>query len=208
LSFRKNIYSQHGEDGILIELFRRMQVQPKWVCEFGAWDGKCLSNTFYWVTQGARAVYIESDAQRVSDLHATAREYPQIQAFEGRVEPTGSQSLDAWLSKTSIPSNFDLLSIDVDSCDYSIWKHLEMYRPKVVVIEINSSISPDIPDFVHNDQRGTSFLPMLRLGESKRYTLVAHTGNMIFVRNSFLEQVALPLVDPRSLYQRNWAFSS
>ena len=36
MSFTKNITSQAGEDGDLHELFRRIGVQNKWCCEFGA----------------------------------------------------------------------------------------------------------------------------------------------------------------------------
>lgn len=41
--------------------------------EFGAWDGKHLSNTFALVEQGARAVYIEGDEGRFQDLLETAK---------------------------------------------------------------------------------------------------------------------------------------
>ena len=49
------------------------------------------------------------------------------------------------MSDTEIPINFDILSIDVDSYDYQIWKSVEKYKPKIVIIEINSSVS------VHNE---------------------------------------------------------
>ena len=43
--------------------------------------------------------------------------------------------LDEILQKNKFDQDFDLLSIDVDSCDYQIWKSLENFKPKVVVIE-------------------------------------------------------------------------
>ena len=44
--FKKNYYSQFGEDGIIEEVLKRMGINEGWVCEFGAWDGIKSSNTF------------------------------------------------------------------------------------------------------------------------------------------------------------------
>lgn len=205
LEYRTDIHSQNGEDGILIELFRRMSVVPSWVCEFGAWDGKHLSNTFYWVQQGARAVYIEGDAAKMSDLHATAREYPTIIPIHSLVQAEGQNSLDTLLARTPIPHDFDILSIDIDSHDYHVWKGFHQYAPKVVVIEINSSVPPFDPTYIHGAHcSGSGFLPTLRLGTEKSYTLVAHTGNMIFVRNDLVGMLNLPAVPPHSLFLDTW----
>ena len=56
----------------------------------------------------------------------------------------GDELLDNILKKTDIPNKFDILSIDVDGIDYLIWEKFIEYKPKVVVIEINSSFKPDI----------------------------------------------------------------
>jgi hypothetical protein len=205
LNYRKNIYSQNGEDGVLIEIFRRLGVTPSWVCEFGAWDGKHLSNTFHWVQNGARAVYIEGDAGKIEDLYSTCREYPKIVPVYSMVEPEGERSLDALLSRTDIPYDFDILSIDIDSCDYQVWKGVRNYAPKVVVIEINSSVQPTDATHIHDETHlGTGFLPTLRLGMEKSYTLVAHTGNLIFVHNDLVDMLKLPLVNSPNLFLRGW----
>ena len=45
--FKKNVYSQNGEDGILEEILKKLDLRKNgWCCEFGAWDGKRGSNTF------------------------------------------------------------------------------------------------------------------------------------------------------------------
>lgn len=40
LSYRKNIHSQNGEDGILAEILWRLKISRGWFCEVGAWDGR------------------------------------------------------------------------------------------------------------------------------------------------------------------------
>ena len=51
VSYKKNIFSQNGEDGIIEEIFKRLNdVSDKKCCEFGAWDGKHLSNTCNLIT--------------------------------------------------------------------------------------------------------------------------------------------------------------
>lgn len=205
LKYRKNIHSQSGEDGVIIEIFRRLNIMPQWVCEFGACDGKHLSNTFLWVQNGASAVYIEALEERRDGLYNTCKEYPKIIPLICLVEAEGENSLDNILMKTPIPFDFDILSIDIDSYDYQVWKGFENYKPKVVVIEINSGIEPTIQTHIHDENhQGTSFLPMIRLGFEKGYTLVAHTGNLIFVRNNLVHKLNLPLVDPASMFIRDF----
>ena len=48
--YKKNIYSENGEDGILLYILKKTKLiknsSPLWCCEFGAWDGIHGSNTF------------------------------------------------------------------------------------------------------------------------------------------------------------------
>jgi hypothetical protein len=196
LAYRKNIHSQHGEDGIIAELLRRLGITTGWCCEFGAWDGKYLSNTFALIEQGWHGVYIEGDPVRAKDLERTAAEQAnRIVPICAFVQPVaGPGSLDSLLSNTTIPEEFDLLSVDVDSCDYQIWQSLSNYRPKLVVIEIDSTFEPGVEHIFQSSEHKntTSFTSMLKLGQEKGYTLVCHTGNMFFVRNDLVDKVGLP----------------
>ena len=42
----KSVASQCGEDGIIKAALEVLRETNKWCVEFGAWDGKHLSNTF------------------------------------------------------------------------------------------------------------------------------------------------------------------
>lgn len=204
-TFSKNIHSQNGEDGIIEELLRRLGISSGWVCEFGAWDGIYLSNTFHLVEKGFKAVFIEADSERYVDLLKTAEKH-DITPINALVDHNDTEnSLDNLLSKTRIPIDFDVLSIDIDSYDYQVWKAVKVYQPKMVIIEINSSINTDV-DYINDSVKcfGTGFKPMYELGVEKGYTFVLHTGNMIFVRNDLFHKLKIRYNNPVENFNPNW----
>jgi hypothetical protein len=115
-------------------------------------------------------------------------------------------SLDNLLSKTNIPIDFDILSIDIDSYDYHVWKSLKKYKPKIVIIEINSSINTDNNDYIHesNKDLGTGFKPTFDLGIEKGYKFVLHTGNMFFIRNDLFDKLNIDYDNPLENFMTNW----
>lgn len=199
-SFRMNVTSQFGEDGIIGELLLRLNgpdaTQPRWCVEFGAWDGEHLSNTFNLITnKGYHAVLIEADKERFDQL---CRNLPQdsvvkVNAF---VALEGGFALDSILSRTSIPVDFDVLSIDIDGNDYYILESLKIYHPKLVCIEFNPTI-PNAVDYVQSRdfrvKRGASAKSIAALASAKGYAVVASTAcNLILLDRRCLSSVGLP----------------
>ena len=205
--------SQNGEDGILREMLKRLNITSGYVCEFGAWDGVHLSNTFDLIQRGFKSVLIEGDENKFKDLLKLCADYPTITPICAFVDhtPGSENSLDNLLKKTDIPYDFDVLSIDIDSFDYQVWDSFKNYMPKIVVIEINSSIDFSVPDHIHTPGvfEGTSFLPMMELAKRKGYELVVHTGNLILIRRDLypilgLDEESVP--NPRKLMLKNGKF--
>jgi hypothetical protein len=191
IKFRSNEFSQHGEDGIIKHVLSKIGIKNGYACEFGAWDGIKYSNTFALVKKGWKCLMIEADPVKYSDLLETCKANPGIISHEAMVHyiPGKGTKLSDILKYHGANRDFDLLSIDVDSCDYHIWKSLDVedFHPKIVIIE-HSGLYANIiqrEGAVHKvDIDGsTAFIPMLELGESKGYTLLCDTGNMIFLRN-------------------------
>jgi len=206
--FHRDVHSQNGEDGIIEELLRRLNISNGWVCEFGAWDGIHLSNTFHLVEQGFRAVYIEGHADRYKDLLKTCARTEGIipvQAYVDHCEGS-TNTLDKLLGQTPIPTDFDVLSIDIDSYDYQVWESLKLYRPKMVIIEINSSVPPNQKDYIHEPGRcdGSGFRSTYELGLRKGYTFVLHTGNMFFIRNDLATEINFEFGHPFNNFRTNW----
>lgn len=214
-NYAENIHSQNGEDGILLELLKRVQgpsryMQPGLCVEFGAWDGIKFSNTFRLIEEfGWRGYYIEGDDERFQALLNTAVQFQEIIPVKAMVDPNPDSdfTLDRILKSHSCPDEIDILSIDVDSCDLDIWETLKEYRPKIVVIEINSSLWPGIIIRQAANIRGNSFSATINVAKEKRYTLVCHTGNLIFVANEFLDRCEMParfVTYPELLFNSTW----
>lgn len=190
-SYRKNITSQCGEDGIFEKIFEIIK-GDKWCVEFGAWDGKFLSNTWNLIiNKGWSSVLIEADKKKSKDLIKTYEGKKRVICLNKFVEFSGNNSLDNILSKTPISQSFDLLSIDIDGNDYHIWDSMKKYNPKVVIIEFNPSFPNDI-QFVQQKNmkinQGSSLLSLTKLGEKKDYELVAVTEiNAIFVKKQYFK---------------------
>jgi len=206
--YNYNIYSQNGEDGVIEELLNRLNITNGWVCEFGAWDGIHLSNTFNLIkNKSFNAVLIEGDKNKYIDLLKTVEDFTNIIPIEAYVDHNNtSNSLDNLLKNTNIPYDFDILSIDVDSYDYQIWKSLKDYKPKIVIIEINSSVKVDNKDWIHTPGKynGTGFKPTYELGLEKGYKFVLHTGNIFFIRNDLFEKLNITYNNPLENFRNNW----
>lgn len=69
LAFRHNTYSQTGEDGVIDKILEILPQNDKWCVEFGAWDGKHLSNTRNLIEQkDYSAILIEGDKKKFAVL--------------------------------------------------------------------------------------------------------------------------------------------
>lgn len=211
--YKKNIFSQSGEDGVIFELLRRIRLKKKakkWCCEFGAWDGIHGSNTFNLVKNfDYNAIYIEGDKNRFKDLLKTKKKYPKITALNKYISHKKSSvnSLDKVLKKTNISKNFEILSIDIDSYDLAVWKSLKKYNPNIVVIEINSGIVPGIIQEHSNKKIGNSFSSTVNYAKKIGYELACHTGNCIFIKKKYIKKINLKrryIKNPEILFDKRW----
>ena len=204
LDFASNTNSQTGEDGILAKILEILPARDQWCVEFGAWDGRHLSNTCNLIeNKGYAAVLIEAHPKRYQDLLKFKDENPRIFPINRFVGFAKDDSLDILLKDTPIPVDFDLLSIDIDGNDYHAWAATALYRPKVVCIEFNPTIPTEV-EFVQaadpNVCQGSSLLSLTLLGRKKGYELVAVTTlNAIFVQAQYFPLFAIPNNEPRAL---------
>jgi len=186
----KESFSQGNEDRLIGEIMEQIGDSNHWCVEFGAWDGKYASNSRYFIKEkGYKAVLIEPDDKKFSELKINYSKNPNVTSFCSFVERDGEKSLDSILGKTNIPKNFDFCSIDIDGNDYHVWQGLEKYRPKLVVVEFNPSIPPGIDyvqEYKSDINRGASKEALEKMADKKGYFLAATLSfNCFFVDRKY-----------------------
>ena len=217
--YTSDITSGDGTNGVLIEIFKRLNINFGFCVEFGAADGLWNSNTNPFWANGWAALLIETDPGVFKKLNKNVENMENVITMNCHVSPhpegeskiENSYCLDKILNTFNegllshrCNKDFDLLSIDVDGNDYHIWKNIKKYKPKCVVIEYNQTIPPNI-DLVDEIQdylgMGASIKSLEELGREKGYSLVACTGsNLIFVDNHYVKKLGNITTDIRDLY--------
>ena len=192
LEFKRDYYSQTGEDGIIEKIFEILpNNDDPWCVEFGAWDGVHLTNTRHLIeSKGFSAVLIEADKRRFADLRRNYSQYGERIVPINRVVGFGDDdNLDTILVDTPIPLDFDFLSIDIDGNDYHVWNRVRKYSPKAVVIEFNQTIPTHIRFVQPADSsvnQGASLAALVELGQTKGYELISVLpNNAFFVRKEY-----------------------
>ncbi len=183
IKYKKNITSQWGEDEIIQEIFKRIDAKEKFCIEFGAWDGKHLSNVWnLWHENNWSALLIEGDEKKCKDLENSVSVFPKVKPYCAYVQKEGENSLDTILTKTFPNKEIDLLSIDIDGNDYYILETL-LAKPRVIIIEYNPTIPLHLELIQKEDQYfGSSALSIYKLAYKKGYKLVHMTEtNMFFI---------------------------
>jgi hypothetical protein len=169
------IFSQNGEEGLLQEVLKRLKLESGNAVEIGANNGIWLSNTAWLIKEkGFTGLMVEADYDLWEQCCKNWQGNDKVRTTCSMVNPN---NINAFVDTTC-----DVLSIDVDGIDYQIFQAMEA-KPKVVIIEIDSSIPPDADRF--NSEGGAGYLPMVKLGIGKGYFLLCHTGNLVFVDNQY-----------------------
>ena len=205
----RDVASPSPEDEVLERLLETLGIEKDWCVEFGAWDGKHLSNTWKLMQEGWSGVFIEGSTRRYRELVKNYAGNPNAHCVNGFVNFEGPDSLDGMLARTPIPKDFAVLSIDIDGNDYHIWKSVVEYRPKIVVIEFNPTIPPHVEFVQPRDmsvQQGNSLKSMTLLAREKGYELVAATfPNAFFVRKEDFSLFGMTDNSPDALFpERKW----
>lgn len=181
--YENNITSQFGEDGLIEEIFIRIGIESRICVEFGAWDGKYLSNTWnLWHEKGWKAILIEGDENKAKLLRNNVRDFPEVHVHCAYISNERENSLDEVLKYFHVPNAIDLISIDVDGNEYHLLKAMKAYKPRLIIVEFNPTIPHYIEYVCIKDSRiGSSALSLYLLAKNMGYHLVACTQTNLFL---------------------------
>jgi hypothetical protein len=202
ISYRKNIFSENGEDGIIEKIFSEIGTTSKICCEFGAWDGIWASNCRNLIKNNNwKAIMIEGDPVRYKDLLKTYGDNKDIRCLNNYVD-IQENSLNNILI-TNDKNNLDFLSIDIDGLDYEIFEDIE-FQPKVICIEVNTGHSPDSTLNISRDiainNVGQPLSYFVNIAKSQGYKLVCFTGNAFFIKEELLKNTNLKPISAKDAY--------
>lgn len=195
-----NIYSQTGEDGIIEEIFRRIGTTNKYFVEFGVSDG-LENNTAYLLLKGWKGLWLEGSDVFYKKIIKTFK----VAVHDGYLKVKNvfidGENIEKLFDENNVPEEMDLLSIDIDGNDYWVWKSINKYKPRVVVIECNPFFGPTVPVVMKYNPKhvwdrssffGSSVKSLELLGRQKGYTLVGcnFVGNdTFFVRDDLVKDM-------------------
>ncbi len=190
--FELRAFSQNGEDGVLAEILRRVGTPERFFVEFGVESGREGNCVYLADVAGWRGLFMEAGGAFFELLERKYAAQDRVATLCAMVSPENVEQL---FDQGGVPREPDVVSIDVDGQDYWIWETLETYRPRVVIVEYNSSldarrrlVQPNDPgwEWDGTEYYGASVGALQLLGERKGYRLV-HTDlsgvNAFFVRS-------------------------
>jgi hypothetical protein len=187
----RQCFSQSDEDGLTLEIVRRLGIEAGTFAEFGVGDG-LENNTLILAALGWKGFWIGGEALAF-DAARTAR----LRFTQARIDLTNIVTLATdsmrWLGQPQL----DVISLDLDGNDiYFVRALLEAgFSPRLFVVEYNAKFPPPLRfQIVYNAQHvwagddyfGASLTSYAELFAEFGYRLVctnAHTGaNAFFVR--------------------------
>jgi hypothetical protein len=204
IEFKKNIYSQKGQDGVLEEVFRQLDIKNGYCVELGAWDGIYLSNTRHLITSGWGGCCIEADSDKFNVLKENNKNFKNVHSVNSFVD-CNNVYIEDILKAVNCPIDFDFISIDVDGDDYHIWDSMKKFSPKVVLIEtsIEFPITKEHVSALGNRTPPISCSPLsvYKLGISKGYTAICFVAHdWLFIRNDLMPKIDIVELDYSKIY--------
>ena len=194
--FRKKVFSQFGQDGIISEILSRLNIQTGTYIEVGV--SPLESNTSYLALLGWKGTWF--DPSIAEDSHLPP--YLQHQISSGRLkvvrEYLNLQNTAALIQNHTPSQSVDVVSLDIDYNTHHLWSFFCALQTKLFVIEYNSHIFPpddwSVPaDFNRSWQGdiiyGASLKKLELMGREFGYSLVGCDiagTDAFFVRNDLL----------------------
>ena len=220
LRFGFKAYSQHEEDGIIQEIFRRIGTTTKTFVEIGVGNG-LENNTLHLLIQGWRGLWVDGNSKHVDYIN---------QKFALALNNGTLKVKHAWVRRDNInqliterpgeSEDLDLLSLDIDGNDYHVLEAMKPLDARVVVVEYNAKYRPPVKwvmeynpnhSFSLSDYFGGSLKSFEILLSAKGYRLVGCnlSGiNAFFVRADLVKDYFLEDCSAENHYEPERVFLS
>ena len=213
LFFYGNNYSQAGQDGIIREIFYRLNIKSGYFIEFGGWDGIYLSNCRSLYERGFKAIFIEQNKKKFNEclLNYPKNDIIAINEFVGAPKyGINGKTLKNLITPCNI--NFDqiqIVSIDVDGPDLEIFCDMGI-KPPVVILEGGTIYSPyldkdiKVPQSISSQNYQQPFPYIYDQVFKNGYRIVCFHQDSYLVREDLADKFVG--YDHLQLYKDSWFF--
>lgn len=184
INYEKKIYSQNGEDGITLEIIKRLNINNGYYVEFGTQNGsecntRILREKYNWTG-------LLMDGSNENNNINLKKEF------------ITRENILHLFKKYNVPKSFNLLSIDIDFNDFYILdKIVENYSIDIIILEYNAYFLPNQDAIIKYNPSGmwdgtnyfgASLLAFQKLLNIYNYSLIytdTKGVNAFFVKNKY-----------------------
>ena len=215
------LFSQNGEDGILLWLISKVGSKSKTFVEFGIGSGReCIMANLV-LNFGWRGLMMDGSDQNIASAKSFFKylmSWPEYAKLDIKKEFVTRDNINSLIAASEIGKNPDILIIDIDGNDYWVWEAITDINPRIVVMEYNASFgdsrSVTIPykeDFdAYAEHRlgiyhGASIAALVNLGKKKGYRFVgcdSSGANAFFVKEAYAGWLAGGIFSEGGLLQQ------
>ena len=213
--YEYSLFSQNGEDGILRYIFSQIGYSTRFFVEIGFEVTECNSLRLM-VKERVDGLFIDGVERSVKKFNKAAKKshFSNVKAINKFLDVDNLK--DTLLYEGHIPTEIDLLSIDVDGNDYWFWEKINFITPRLVIVEYNASLGPDVslavpydPLFERHKKHDSGFYcsasltAFNKLAIQKGYSLIGCDSagvNAFFMRNDCLTD-KFPVLTPAEAYR-------
>lgn len=199
--YEYSLFSQNGEDGILRYIFSQIGYSTRFFVEIGFEVTECNSLRLM-IKERVDGLFIDGVPKSVLKFNKAAKKthFSNVKAINKFLDVDNLK--DTLLNEGKVPAEIDLLSIDVDGNDYWFWENIDFINPRVVIVEYNASLGPDVswavpydPLFERHKKHSSGFYcsaslaAFNKLAIQKGYSLIGCDSagvNAFFMRNDCL----------------------
>ena len=194
-SFGSKSFSQSDEDGLTLEIIKRIGIEKGTFLEFGVGDGT-ENNSLILLNLDWRGCWVGNEELKIDISKSSRLKYLKNWVTVDNISQISKVCLDFVKSKS-----VDFISMDLDGNDYYLTQKIleNGIKPKLFIVEYNGKFIPPLRfiqkyDEKHhwnnNDYFGSALTSYNDLFESYNYKLIccnSWTGaNAFFVKQEFL----------------------
>ena len=196
-SYGKKCFSQNDEDGITLEIIKRIGIKKGVFAEFGPGDGT-ENNTITLAALKWKGFWVGSE-----DIKFKYNNSKNFQFIKSWITKENALKFYNDSIKNLNEKKIDVLSLDLDGNDIYVLEELlkQIHHPSLIIAEYNAKFPPPIrfkikydAQFVWraDDYFGASLSEFVEVLNKYSYKLVccnSHTGsNAFFIKNDFIEK--------------------